>query len=60
MLLCLLQKFELDIRLTIFKSFFHTSAVYHSMLVEIITMQKWLIFTSQEFTVIYANPSLMQ
>lgn len=60
MLLCLLQKFGLDIRLFIFKNFFHTSAVYHSELVEITTMQKWLIHTSQEFTVIYVNPALMQ
>lgn len=62
MLLCLLQRFGLDIRLFIFRKsgFFHTSAVYHSELVEITTTQKWLIFSSQEFTVIYVNPALMQ
>lgn len=34
--------------------------MYHCELVEMTTMQKWLICTSEEFTVICVNPALMQ
>lgn len=43
----------------IFKTFFHTS-LYHCELVEMIKMQKWLICTGEEFTIVCVNPALMQ